>query len=166
MNENIDLTKILDGCPPGTEFYSLIYGKVRFVKLRNCAYTPILVRDDIDDMLLYFEKDGSIIYGRGECTLFPSKDQRDWSKFVRFWDNSKVEKFDVNTLKPYNRVLVRDATSRCWKIDFYGYNPDPYVGLIECASGSKPYCIPYNEETKHLLGTNDDCPEYYRWWEE
>lgn len=29
----------------------------------------------------------------GECTLFPSKDQRDWSKFRRFWDEPKVEKF-------------------------------------------------------------------------
>ena len=27
-------------------------------------------------------------------------------------------------------------------------------------------CIPYNEETKHLLGTKEYCPEYYKWWEE
>lgn len=24
----------------------------------------------------------------------------------------------------------------------------------------------YNEETKHLVGTREDCPEYYKWWEE
>lgn len=74
-------------------------------------------------------------------------------------------RFDPKTLQPYDRVLVRDATSKCWKIDFYGNNPNPYVGLIDCASGSKPYCIPYNDETEHLVGTNDDCPECYKWWE-
>ena len=30
MNENIDLTEILEGCPKGTEFYSSIFGKVLF----------------------------------------------------------------------------------------------------------------------------------------
>ena len=43
----------------------------------------------------------------GECTLFPSKDQRDWSKFVRFWDKPKVDKFDPKTLQPFDKVLVR-----------------------------------------------------------
>ena len=26
-------------------------------------------------------------------------------------------------------------------------------------------CIPYNDDTKHLIGSADDCPEYYKWWE-
>ena len=30
MNENLDLTKILDGCPKGTKFYSSNYGDVTF----------------------------------------------------------------------------------------------------------------------------------------
>jgi hypothetical protein len=25
-------------------------------------------------------------------------------------------------------------------------------------------CIPYNEETKYLLGTADDCPDKYKTW--
>ena len=25
--------------------------------------------------------------------------------------------------------------------------------------------IPYNDETKHLVGTTDEAPEYYRYWE-
>ena len=28
------------------------------------------------------------------------------------------------------------------------------------------YCIPYNDDTKHLAGTNENAPEYYRYWEE
>ena len=30
MNENIDLTKILEGCPKGTKLYSSVYGEVEF----------------------------------------------------------------------------------------------------------------------------------------
>lgn len=160
MNENIDLTKILEGCPEGTEFYSSVFGNVRFVKIT--LFNTILMMTTTT--YKSFAKDGRLYDGVGECTLFPSKDQRDWSKFERFWDKSKAERFDPKTLEPYDRVLVRDATSRCWKIDFYGYNTNPYVGLIDCASGSKPYCIPYNEETKHLLDTREDCPDYYKWW--
>ena len=31
MNENIDLTKILKGCPEGTELFSPLLGTVKFV---------------------------------------------------------------------------------------------------------------------------------------
>ena len=27
------------------------------------------------------------------------------------------------------------------------------------------YCIPYNDDTKHLVGTEEEAPEYYRYWE-
>ena len=27
-------------------------------------------------------------------------------------------------------------------------------------------CIPYNDDTKHLVGTTDEAPEYYKYWEE
>lgn len=163
MNDNIDLTKILKGCPKGTKLYSSSYGEVEFESIDYSVHCPIKVIGNVY-YLYFFTKEGKLV-DTGECTLFPSRTQRDWSKFERFWDKPKVEKFDVNTLKPFDRVLVRDSTSRCWKIDFYGCNTNPYVGLIYCASGSKPYCIPYNEETKHLLGTTNDCPDYYKWWE-
>lgn len=169
MNENLDLTKILEGCPVGTEFYHVVYGRVWFVciDLDDTDYPIRLSLHDDSFVNTTLTKKGTFSKDyNGECLLYPSKDQRDWSKFERFWDKPKIERFDPKTLEPYDRVLVRDATSRCWKIDFYGYNTNPYVGLINCASGSKPYCIPYNEETKHLLGTTDDCPEHYKWWEE
>ena len=172
MNKNLDLTKILEGCPKGTELYSTIYGKVRFEGIISSDVCPIEIKflnkfTNPSLISAFFAKDGrcTSTYD-GECTLFPAKDQRNWAKFERFWDKPKVEKFNVNTLKPFDRVLVRDAHSRCWKIDFYGCNTNPYVGLINCASGSKPYCIPYNEETKHLVGTTEEAPEFYRYWEE
>ena len=35
MNENLDLTKILKGCPEGTKLYSIIYGEISFAKINN-----------------------------------------------------------------------------------------------------------------------------------
>lgn len=28
------------------------------------------------------------------------------------------------------------------------------------------YCITYNDNTKHLVGTTDEAPEFYRYWED
>ena len=96
----------------------------------------------------------------GECTLFPSKDQRDWSKFVRFWDKSKVEKFDPKTLQPFDKVLIKNGNF--WTPNFFGYITGQWVN---CVGTGDVECVPYNEETKHLIGTTEDCPEYYKWWE-
>ena len=107
MNKNIDLTKILDGCPAGTEFYHVDFGKVAFKGVSEGEY-PIRLEPIDRYRQIFLTKDGKLwsMYN-GECTLFPSKDQRDWSKFVRFWDKPKVDKFDPKTLQPFDKVLVR-----------------------------------------------------------
>ena len=100
-----------------------------------------------------------------EPMLFPSKDQRDWSKFTAPW--LKKEKFDPKTLKVFDRVLVRDDKNYTWHINIYSHknNHDknyPY----NCIINYFKYCIPYNEETKHLVGTTEEAPEFYRYWED
>ena len=169
MNENLDLTEILYGCPEGTKFYSTVYGEVAFVEMTNANHFPIKLKYyTIDKFALttLVTKDGQIEYDcNGECTLFPSKDQRDWSKFERFWDKPKVEKFDPRTLQPFNKVLVRDINTSNWYVDFFSdFNNQ---GEFICIGGCHWVMgIPYNEETKLLVGTKNDCLEYYKWWKE
>ena len=167
MNENIDLTKILDGCPAGTEFYHVVFGKVAFKGVSEGEY-PIQLEPIDRFRQIFLTKDGKLwsMYN-GECTLFPSKDQRDWSKFERFWDNPKVEKFDPKTLQPFDRILARDYGNDTWNACLFSHHTtelddDWYV----CDNTYWRFIIPYNDETKHLVGTKDDCPEYYKWWEE
>lgn len=169
MNENIDLTKILEGCPKGTELYSTIYGKVRFEGISNSDLCPIEIKflnkfTNPSLVSAFFAKDGrcSSSYD-GECTLFPSKDQRSWAKFERFWDKQKVEKFDVNTLQPFDKILARDNQDDLWSIELFSHK----TGNIVKGFYSAWCCaIPFNENTKHLIGTREDCPDYYKWWEE
>ena len=165
MNENIDLTKILDGCPKGTKFYSTVYGIVEFIGIDfiNGSKHPISL--ETIHGCCRSTKDGKALSEYdGECTLFPSKDQRDWSKFERFWDKPKVEKFDPKTLKPFDKVLVRDEDCY-WTADLFSHI-DGSIGKVCCSVFLWKQCVPYNDETKHLVGTKDDCPEYYKWWEE
>ena len=164
MNENIDLTKILKDCPIGTEFWSDNYGKVQFLCIGRILDYPIEVRRT-NGFPTYYTKEGwcSIDFP-ANCLLWPSKDCRDWSKFTAPW--YKKEKFDPKTLKPFNRVLVRDEDG-VWDCDFFSYISNrnihhPYVTIASCYD----FCIPYNDDTKHLVGTTDEAPEYYRYWEE
>ena len=163
MNENIDLTKILKNCPVGTEFYHLIYDKVYFfgIDLKDIDY-PIHLSNCKDYMTnITLTENGKHLAGfDGECILFPSKDQRDWSKFTAPW--YKKDKFDPKILKPFDRVLVRDRDIEHWICSLFSHIiNDEYLCIGSCFI----YCIPYNGDTKHLVGTTDEAPEYYRYWE-
>lgn len=168
MNENINLTKILKDCPKGTKLYSTIFGEVEFIECDD-LYQIVVAKEG---RYYYFTSQGSFIFERikyhmGECVLFPSKDQRDWKKFNIPW--SKKEKFDPKTLKPFDRVLVSDMTTKCWRCALFSHiNYKAELGLLKyvTAENAYIYCIPYNDETKHLVGTSVKAPKYYRYWED
>ena len=163
MNDNIDLTKILKGCPKGTKLYSSSYGEVALESIDYSSHCPIKVTGNVY-YLYFFTKEGKLV-DTGECTLFPSKDQRDWSKFKRFWDKPKVEKFDPKTLQPFDKILARDSNKQSWTCEFFSHINNICKYSIIGLGLSYKWCIPYNEETKHLVGTTNDCPDYYKWWE-
>lgn len=180
MNENIDLTKILEGCPVGTEFYHAGYGRVWLAHIypdvENVAYPIVLSLNEKSPRLhsICVTAGGTISYSYdGECLLLPSKDQRDWSKFERFWDKKSldkpvVEKFDPKTLHPWDKILVRKIHSphniSPWSCEYFSYINPNTPELVNGIASRYEICIPYNDETKHLRGTTDDCPEYYKWW--
>ena len=168
MNENIDLTKILKGCPKGTKFYTPVWGKVVFIevkKYKKCLY-PICINTNASTSYTCLAKDGRYITNREEteCILFPSKDQRDWSKFSAPW--YRKEKFDPKTLKPFDKILGRDDYNQRWICGFFSYiNEESKYPFVSTNTVYK-YCIPYNDDTKHLVGTTDEAPAYYRYWED
>ena len=325
MNENIDLTKILKDCPRGWKLYSTIYGDVEFIevlgdhpilwherdnewhyeRIKNNRY-PIKLMSCSGEYSV--SREGKYRYNVGECTLFPSKDQRDWSKFIAPWyknskfkdgdivavkgdsilqvfilqiaksdkkgycyigydfklnkifsagryefdrfateeekqklfnaikengykwdaktktlykvepkfnvgdkivnvpmksmggpctqatisevtngkyiftdgsythiinqDNwelviDKKEKFNPKTLQPFDRVLVRDYNDDKWVCSIFSHIEPEDCFHYECILELNcRYCIPYNEDTKHLVGTKDEAPEFYRYWED
>ena len=73
-----------------------------------------------------------------------------------------LNKFDITTLKAFeSRVLVRDTDTDAWKGAFYSHYKSKKIYII---GGSYYYqCIPY-EGNEHLLGTSNDCDEFYKNW--
>ena len=256
MNENLNLVEILKDCPKGTKLYSTAFGDVYFYGISDNKEYPICIAVAGNSDYRTLTYDGKLWrdYG-GECILFPSREQRDWSKFnpkkdwfvlpcefndgdivatnsglqvfilqrpksdlqgnchigydfetkefffsrERFdrlateeekqklfdaikehgykW-NSETKtlekfvkpKFDPKTLEAFDRVLVRLTKDCIWNATFFShYDKEVNWGCYPCVTTScKSYdkCIPYNDETKHLLGTSDEAPEYYRYWED
>ena len=74
----MNIANLLKYCPKGTKLYSTAFGEVELIDASSLANT-ILVQNNHDTPFTFYN-DGSYILD-GECILFPSKDQRDWSKF-------------------------------------------------------------------------------------
>lgn len=117
MNENLNLVEILKDAPKGTKLWSPICGKCELVEVKyqsiGCKTT-----DSYHDYISFTSsgKFGDWIYNKGECIVFPSKDNRDWSTF-------KVPK-KHKVFKPYQKVLVKawvDSKTRRWVPINYGY---------------------------------------------
>lgn len=162
--EIIDLTKILKDCPKRWKFWSPLFGEVEFVKhYENRGFFNVhSVGDGTDWSFTYNATIILCCVESKEIMIYPSREQRDWSKFTAPW--YKKERFDPKTLQPFDRVLVRNGKTVKWKCEHFSYfesYDDPCMASISYA-----YCIPYNDDTKHLVGTEDEAPEYYRYWED
>jgi hypothetical protein len=83
------------------------------------------------------------------------------------WDAEKKElkkiqtHYNISNFNPFDKVLVRQDDSCTWGVSFFGR----YAGMFLCCSNACfTQCIPFNEETKHLLGTTDMPSEEYINW--
>ena len=161
--QNLNLCEILKDCPKGTEFWSDNYGEVKFIEINPSFEEPILTRRTDGYTASYTKEGWHSICFPANCLLWPSRDCRDWAKFTAPW--LKKERFDPKTLKPFDKVLVNHDD--IWKVDFFShicqYEPN---GWCQCIGDSYYICIPYNDETKHLVGTKEEASVFYRYWED
>ena len=143
----MDLTKILK---KGDNVYCTLYG---YVTVTNVSSTST-IEDRVHKLILNFE--GGYC-ASGECLLFPSKDNRDWST----WKINKECPF-----KPFDKVLVRNNDVAIWSCGFFSHYLYNAIHLNKFAVSGLHWiqCIPYNKETQHLVGTNQDCPDKYKIW--
>lgn len=112
-----------------------------------------------------------------------TKEQRDaFMKAMNYagykWDEEKKElkklvhnRFDHKTLQPFDKVLVRDDCESEWQCNLlshvsYDSNYELKMFPYKCMGCTYRYCIPYNDDTKHLVGTSNEAPEYYRYWDD
>lgn len=78
---------------------------------------------------------------------------------------TKASKFEPSALQPYDRVIARfskeadEGYRNIWSASHYSHKEDGLYFLDwYCCS----HVVPYNDLTKHLIGTTDDAPDFYR----
>ena len=116
-----------------------------------------------------------IAYANGKEIEYTIKGMDIWKKSDRptfNWYRYKYrvkprsEKFDPKNLQPFDKVLTRDTDNENWACNIFSHityrSAYPYV----CVWTSYNMVIPYNKDTKHLVGTTDEAPEFYRYWED
>lgn len=159
MNENINLVEILRDAPKGTKLWSPIFGECEFLRI-GCIKgedyeIPIIETYSVKGYDLKcaitnyadFLEDGKLESCNsedGECMLFPSKENRDWSTFKAPWKHKHFE--------PYQKVLVA--------VDYF--KDESYVGKIWCADLYGHY--DKLSDTHYLVGlsgmTNEEIIPY------
>lgn len=70
------------------------------------------------------------------------------------------KKFDITTLKPFDKVLIRDFDKNMWCASIFSHT---WKNLYYCVGIWHNQCIPY-EGNEHLLGTTKDCDDFYKNW--
>lgn len=77
-------------------------------------------------------------------------------------NKKESKKFDFSSLKPFDKVLVRDNNEGKWNVNMFSHCDKRMQYKYKCFGNSYIYCIPYNDDTKHLVGTTMSAPEFYR----
>ena len=90
-----------------------------------------------------------------------------WMIYIKYQDQYELvpNKFDPKTLKPFDKVLVSDEHHTRWRCNFFSHIVDQLHYKYFTSDSCYKFCIPYNDDTKHLVGATDEEPEYYRYWE-
>nr|DAR11348.1 MAG TPA: hypothetical protein [Caudoviricetes sp.] len=142
----MNIAEILYECPRDTKLYSSIFGELSLLYVLPCSLYPIYCKVIRGGSIVSFAEDGKRNITDAEPTLFPSKEQRDWSKFGVTDQKQKPK------LKPFDKVLVRDVDDDEWVCDFFSHIDER--DLFYCAGTWFKQCIPY-EGNEHLLGTTN-----------
>ena len=161
--QGLNLCEILKNCPEGKTLWSPMLGDVNLYDLNEEEKNiKVLTKGGISWNINH---DGTTTINgvtSPEIMLYPSREQRDWTK-VKY--ESKKERFNPKTFKAFDKVLARLNKQGIWCCELFSFIEDD-TNLIKCCGAYYQYCIPYNDDTKHLVGTKGEAPEYYRYWED
>lgn len=115
--------------------------------MRNNTLYPILTVTFVNDMIY---------------TVKSNMSDEEHDMGVKIVENNyKIATFSPSDLKPFDRLLVKRHNT--WQIAHFGYFKNGVV-FTEMGQPCNIDVVPYNDETKHLLGTYDDYDGFYKWW--
>lgn len=91
---------------------------------------------------------------------------KDWTNEVNLLKKStkctKLNKYSADLLKPGQLVLIRDIDNAVWCLSIFSDKNKSWKFPYRCINyATYAQCIPYNFETKQLLGTSDKPNDFY-----
>lgn len=140
----------------------VVYGKSVAICRKICKHTlfPYVSIDETSRLL--FNDNPNV--SPDECRFATEEEKQQLfaalDKEGKRWnaENKQIEDLPKKCeLKPFDKVLVKIA-GYTWTADFFSHydENDEELPYICIGYGRVTHCIPYNEETKHLLGTADE----------
>ena len=141
----------------------LAYGIVKSINNSSKKLEYYVLNDmstlKFEDWLSFEDKQIQPITETQQIILFDAL-----AKKGKAWDAEKKEFIDLKPkveFKPFDKVLCRNSKDDTWEADFFARLTRKEIdytqsGKYLCVGDLWMYCIPYNEETAHLLGTADD----------
>ena len=156
-------------------------GDVLFVKCNDSAFIEIFEYSkkngdlcnhaslDITNQIL--DISGKYIISKDEITELRLATEEEKKQFFsalekegKAWDAEKKTIVDLKPkceFNPFDKVLCRNSKDDTWEADFFARLTRKEIDYTQsdkylCVGDLWIYCIPYNEETAHLLGTTDE----------
>ena len=124
-------------------------------------FSPALCESNVHDTYL---RETPVVLSPSDIKTFRLATEEEKKQFFsalankgKAWDSEKKKVVNLKPkceFKPFDKVVVRCSEADRWSIDFFSYKV--HNGYICAGDTWFEYCIPYNEETAHLLGTTDE----------
>ena len=136
------------------------YDKVIFIAaIKDAIVSKVLINVRYEDYEVHYNE---YRFGHNRSLRLATDSEKQQlfdalAKRGKAWDAEKKQIIDLKlkwTPKPFDKVVVRCGKADKWSIDFFSYKVSN--GYICTGDAWFGYCLPYNEETAHLLGTTDD----------
>lgn len=143
MENKNNVAEILKDCPSGTKLYSIVHGEVELVDVYN---NLIRCKSPFGITFISFYSDGRWIENVGECILFPSEENRNWSNFNRAFKDGDI-------LAVADTVFIYNGMEDLSPIPgYYVYAIADKNGLFAINTSTKKYGTRFaTEEEKNIL---------------
>lgn len=136
----------------------LAYGIVKSINNSSKKLEYYVLNDmstlKFEDWLSFEDKQIQPITETQQIILFDAL-----TKENKRWDAEKKMIVDLKPkceFNPFDKVLGRNEKDDVWEAELFSHYREESQYPFRCIGFSRKYCIPYNEETAHLLGTTDD----------
>lgn len=148
-NRNSGVATYVDYCNEGKDYYTYLEDKGLLCEIKDILLQRFATKAEKQKLFDAIKANGY-----------------KWNPDTKTLEKLEVSKFDITTLKPFeSKVLVKEDKTDVWRPSFYGFFNQKNKRFYTATNTTWRMCIPYNEDTKHLTGTTNDCDEYFKTWE-